>query len=94
MPSGSSGRLDPASAPAPSGETSARRSASSESLEVAGERPEVREQVVREQHRLGALEVRVPREVDVGAGLRGALEQDPLEIDAAPSATAAPFART
>ena len=34
-------------------------------VDVAGERPEVREEVVREQHRLGALQVRVPGEVDV-----------------------------
>ena len=34
-------------------------------VDVARERPEVREEVVREQHRLGALEVRVAGEVDV-----------------------------
>ena len=49
---GSSGRLEPASAPAPSGETSARVEAVVPAVDVAGERPEVREQMVREQHRL------------------------------------------
>ena len=60
---GSSGRLEPASAPAPSGDTSARVEAVAPAVDVAAERPEVREQVVREQHRLRALQVRVAGEV-------------------------------
>ena len=63
--SGSSGRLEPASAPAPSGDTSARVERVAPALDVAGEGPEVREEVVREQHRLRALQVRVAGEVDV-----------------------------
>ena len=48
-------------------------------VDVTRERPEVREEVVREQHRLRALEVRVAREVVVGArGLRP-LEQHLLQ---------------
>ena len=59
------GRLEPASAPAPSGDTSARAERVAPALDVARERPEVREEVVREQHRLRALQVRVAGEVDV-----------------------------
>ena len=71
-PSGSSGRLEPASAPAPSGDTSARAQRVAPAVDVAAKRPEVREQMVREQHRLRALQVRVAGEVDVVAGLVGA----------------------
>ena len=60
--SGSSGRLEPASAPAPSGDTSARAKRVAPPVDVARERPEVREEVMGEQHRLGALQMRVTGE--------------------------------
>ena len=46
-------------------------------VDVAAERPEVREQVVREHHRLRALQVRVAGEVRV-AGVLGAAQRAPL----------------
>ena len=71
---GSSGRLEPASAPAPSGETSAALEAVVPAVDVARQRPEVREQVMREQHGLRALQVRVAGERDLGR-LPRALQQ-------------------
>ena len=48
-------------------------------VEIAAERPEVREQMVREQHRLRPLEVRVAGEVHVG-GFLGPAQQHRLEL--------------
>ncbi len=76
---GSSGRLEPASAPAPSGETSAAGQAVVPAVDVAGQRPEVREQMVREQHRLGPLHVRVAGERDLGR-LPRPLQQHALQL--------------
>ncbi len=59
MRSGSSGRLEPARAPAPSGETSAASTTSRPAADVATQCPDVGEEVVREQHRLRVLEVGV-----------------------------------
>ena len=49
-----------------------------QAVDVAGQRPAVREQVVGQQHRLRPLHVRVARKVDV-AGLAGPLRQHFLE---------------
>ena len=48
-------------------------------VEIPAERPEVREQMVREQHRLGALHVRVARQVHVGRFL-GPPQEHGLEL--------------
>ena len=48
-------------------------------VDVAGQRPEVREQVVREQHGLGALQVRVAGQRDLGR-LPRALQQHALQL--------------
>ena len=77
-PSGSSGSDDPASAPAPSGDTSARARGVEQPVDVAGQRPAVGEQVVGQQHRLGPLQVRVAGQVGV-AGLDGPVEQHLLQ---------------
>ena len=55
---GSTGSDDPASAPAPSGLTAARLSQSRSRWHVPRERLHVGEQLVREEHGLGVLEVR------------------------------------
>ena len=52
---------DPASAPAPSGQTAARTSQSRSRLDVPGQRLRVRQQLMPEQHRLSVLQVRHPR---------------------------------
>ena len=71
VPSGSSGSEDPASAPAPSGDTSRRSRQSPKPIHVAQQRPGVRHQVVRQQHRLCLLQVGVAGQVDgVVAGAR------------------------
>ena len=44
-------------------------------VDVAGQRPEMGEEVVRDEDRLGPLEMRVPGEVGV-AGDRGAVDED------------------
>ena len=90
--SGSSGRLEPASAPAPSGDTSARGDHALPALDVAGQRPEVREQVVREQDRLGPLQVGVAREVRVVVALLGPAQQHGLQVVDAPDDARAPRA--
>ena len=63
-------KFTPASAPAPSGQVVGGGEAEVEALEVAAELPEVGEQVVREVHRLGALQVGVAgkRPVEVALG--------------------------
>ena len=78
--SGSSGRLDPASAPAPSGDTSARLTTPCQRSTSRVKRPEVREQMVREQHRLGPLQVRVAREVRIVVALLGPAHQHALQV--------------
>ena len=83
-PSGSSGSDEPASAPAPSGDTSRRGARGEDAIDVAAESPPVREQVVRQQHRLGPLHVRVAGKVR-RAGLDGAIEQHVLQRDDGPS---------
>ena len=67
--SGSSPSVEPASAPAPSAETSARAPAPS-SVRVARERECVRQQVMAERHRLRALQMGVPRHERPGVLLR------------------------
>ena len=64
-------KFTPASAPAPSGSSPCAVEAEVEALEVAAELPEVGQQVVREVHGLGALEVGVAghRPVEVALGL-------------------------
>ena len=68
-------KFTPASAPAPSGRSLVDPSTNSKPARVAPEHPEVREQVMREVHRLGALQVRVaghrPVEVTVARAARG-----------------------
>ena len=49
-------------------------------VDVAGQRPAVGQQVVGQQHRLGALQVGVARQVGV-AGVHGALQQHLLQVD-------------
>ena len=51
-------------------------------LDVAGQRPEVREQVMAEQNRLGPLEMGVTGQVHVGPGRPGSRDQHGLERDA------------
>ena len=58
----------PASAPAPSGSSSARARQSREAAAVARQHLVVGEQVVREQHGLGALQVRVAGQDGVARG--------------------------
>ena len=79
---GSSGKLEPASAPAPSGETSARSRQSRPPVDVACQCPEVREQVVRQQDRLGALEVREAGQRDFGRLVRAPEEHLLQRVDA------------
>ena len=50
-----------------------------EPLDVAAERPDVREQMVREEHRLRVLQVRVAGHGDLGAGLLGARDEHLLQ---------------
>ena len=76
----SRGRVEPASAPEPSGQRARRARRSAKRRRVPGEELDEREPVVGEPHRLRALEVRVAREqrVDVLARAQGerALEPD------------------
>ena len=49
-------------------------------FDVAAERPQVREQMMREEHRLGPLEVGVPGEVGVVVALLGPSHEHALEV--------------
>ncbi len=80
VPWGSSGNDEPASAPAPSGDTSSRVDRRQQSIDITGKGPAVREQVMREQHRLSSLHVGVPRKRRV-ADLDRAIEQHLLQRD-------------
>ena len=66
MASRSNGKPLPASAPEPSGSTLARRARFAEALPIAREHLEVRQQVVRPEHRLRAAHVRVAGDHRVG----------------------------
>ena len=68
---GRAGSDEPARAPAPRGETSSRRAGVEQAVDVAGQRPDVGQQVVGEQDRLGPLQVGVARQVGVAGGLGG-----------------------
>ena len=70
MASRSKGKPLPASAPEPSGRTSARRRGFAEALPIAREHLEVGQQVVRPQHRLGAPHVRIAGDHGAGVGFR------------------------
>ena len=76
---GRSSKFTPASAPAPSGSSVGRAEHELEAARVAPEHPEVREQVVREVDRLGALEVRVAGHRPVQVAL-GELHEHALEV--------------
>ena len=77
---GSSGNDEPASAPAPSAETSVRTRASRSRSDITLEGPAVSEEVVGQRDRLGLLEVRVARQIGVARRL-GLGEQRALETD-------------
>ena len=80
FPSGSMGSDDPANAPAPSGDTSRRRSVSISRSMSRAIGPSVSEQVVGEQHRLCTLQVRVAGQIGVARPDR-TLEQHLLQPD-------------
>ena len=77
MNAGSSGSDEPASAPAPSGDTSRRATRRQQPVDVAAERPAVGQQVVGQQHRLGPLQVGVAGQVDVAGVARPARAAPP-----------------
>ena len=77
---GSSGSDEPASAPAPSGDTSRRADRRQQPVDIAAERPPVGQEVVRQQHGLCPLQVGVARQVGA-ARSAGPLEQHLLEAD-------------
>ncbi len=80
VPWGSSGNDDPASAPAPKGDTSRRSMVTSRRSTSRRQRPAVREQVMSEEHGLRALHVRVAGQVRVAGGDRP-IEEHLLQPD-------------
>ena len=73
------GKVVPASAAAPRGQTSARPQAVGEAVAVALQHLHVGQQVVGQQHRLGALGVGVAGQDGVGVAL-GQVDQGLLEL--------------